>query len=153
MTGFPTGGIVLWPSGDLGPVGDEWQVCDGRGTSDAMLGSLLGTRFGPETASGPPVPDLTGRFARGAGKGDTPGVAQDSSFQAHGHTYNSFPADTSSAMVPWTGTTQTGKWSQDNTTTGSTTVASGVDDSLIAGETRPANMALHFLVHGETDDA
>jgi hypothetical protein len=144
MTGIPLGGVVFWPS-DPGQI-PGLSLCDGSEVEPgSTLGAFLGLRFGQGPSGSPTLPDLLGRFVRGAGRADVPGTQQTSAFQAHSHGYDMFPSDTSSAMVAEDSNSQ---WRGAQTTpTGSTTAQSASPSGLISqNETRPVNIYLHFMI-------
>ena len=150
MNGIPIGGIVLWPAvlDAVAPL----RRCDGSDAGgSADLDNLLAGRFGKSDQGSSLLPDLLGRFVRGAGHNDVPGTEAGSSFQSHGHGYNNFPADTDDSMVAiddgsdWRGA--------ESSQTSSIAAAAGLPPTLLSDhESRPVNVYLHFLISdGETE--
>ena len=85
--GVPTG-TVMWYAGQEVPYG--WLVCDGGEALTAefpVLASYLGTTFGPGTPATFTLPDLVGKFIRGAGAetGRPFGSTQNDLFGTHSH--------------------------------------------------------------------
>lgn len=144
MEGIPVGGIVCWPGDEV--AAQPLLPCDGSpAIAYPLLMALLDGRFGRNQMGMVLLPDLLGLFVRGAGRDDTPGTQQASSFQAHDHNYDTFPSDTDSDMVAkddlsaWRG--------DENTQTSSTQPLPGVAGSLLSGyESRPTNLYLHFMI-------
>ena len=88
-TGMPVGSIVAYPSSSM-PVG--FLLCNGQQVNKVAypdLYALIGTTFGPETASTFSVPDLRDQFIRGRNPATrTTGSTQTASFASHAHGLN-----------------------------------------------------------------
>jgi microcystin-dependent protein len=150
----PPGTIVAY-GGDTAPPG--WLMCDGahiNRTTFAALFSVIGTRFGTETATEFRVPDFRGKFLRGRAAGlawdpdrnsrsafyfggafgDNVGSFQADAFRAHSHTWQGSNGNNSPANTDFSAD----EFGSKNRTESTSTVG--------GSETRPVNIYVNYII-------
>lgn len=145
VQGAPIGSVVMW-AGDGSSCPEGWMFCHGDYLSTEafpLLFAAIGYTFGGE-GNVFQIPDLRGMFVRGTdeNRGIDPGrqVAsyQDDQLKAHSHSVTIRLADNNDDEVaPPAGSDGRLKSPQYTLTSGSTG----------GSETRPKNVAMHYIIH------
>lgn len=155
----PIGTVIMW-AGQLGSLPIQWLLCDGSLKSQARFAELykvIGTSFGGSPPAGEfYLPNLQGRFVRGVDAstkfdpdaanrvdgvtgdvvGGKVGSYQPDAVQQHTHNYEMFPNGRGGIAAGQ-------YWDVGMSKTG------GVNDARVSTETRPANVALFYVIKAE----
>ena len=161
-------GLISAFGGSLDKIPNGWRPCDGRELSAIAFPDAydaLGTVWGPGSPTGFfTLPNLVGQFLRGTdpdevvdpdasrrvappgGTSDTVGTAQQDALQGHSHDSDAHSSSPSGfqAQGTSTGGQRFGTGALD--ISGPTTLP-GFNTPRIATETRPVNVAVHWIVY------
>lgn len=163
MGNVPAGTILPF-GGDVDKIPEGWLLCDGSpysGYEYPDLYEVIGTNFGSVGGTVFNVPDLRGMFLRGVDNGadndpdvgtrtpngdgetDAPGSRQEDAFQGHKHVlgiYEKWAAGGTDRPAPHDGGYPSTKWSRNEI------AGNGHGDPRESIETRPKNVAVHFII-------
>ena len=150
----PVGTIQIYP-GSTAPTG--WMICDGSAiskTTYADLFAAIGTTYG-DGGTTFNLPNLSGKFVRGLG-GDSAslGAVQEDAIKQHRHGIQWWQyadrGNTNSSFGHVSAIKNTGGFGNPPNKLDGITEYTGQDvnsEALIAGETRPINMAMNYIIY------